>query len=470
MVVGEFSKETDLLIIGGGPGGYTAAFKAAAHGIQTTVVEATPALGGVCLHRGCIPSKTLLGVGELLAVPEHAKDRGVTFAAPELNLDQVNAWKDKVVDKLARGLGAVANKLGVEVVQGVAKFEDPRNVVLTDSEVKRIKFKRAIVAAGSRPIELRGVQIESPRVLDSTGALKLERIPESLLVIGGGYIGLELGSVLASLGSEVTVVEMLPSLIPGCDADLARPLIKRLEKAFAQICLETRVTGMKETKSGIELTFDGKKPPKRKTFDQVLVSVGRRPNSDMLDLGKAGIEVTERGFVKVDDSFRTSNQRVYAIGDIIGDPMLAHKAIAEAKVVAETLGGSDAVFEPRCIPAVIYTDPEIAWAGLTEAEAKAAGTPVTVKKVQWVASGRATAIGRTDGLTKILFDPETQRVLGVGIAGAHAGELIAEAALAIEMGAVATDIACTIHPHPTVSELIGEVADQMLTPGGVATH
>lgn len=470
MVVGEFAHETDLLIIGGGPGGYSVAFKAAARGIATTIVEATPALGGVCLHCGCIPSKTLLGVAELMSMAEHAKAMGVTFSKPKVDRAKVNTWKQGVIDKLARGLGATAKRLKVEVIQGRARFEDQRSVALSDSEVKRIRFKRAVIAAGSRPVHLRGIQIDSPRVVDSTGALQLTSIPKNALVIGGGYIGLELGSVLSALGSAVTVVEMMPALIPGCDADLARPLIKRLEKDCAEICLETRVTGMKETKTGVEVSFDGKQPPQRKTYEQVLVAVGRRSNADQLDCGKAGVKVSERGFVEVNEQFRTSNERIFAIGDIIGDPMLAHKAIAEGKVLGDILAGENAIFDPRGIPAVVYTDPEVAWVGLTETEAKAQGVKVAVKKMQWAASGRATALGRTDGMTKLIFDPDTQRVLGVGVVGPHAGEMISEGVLALEMGAVAADLALSIHPHPTVSELVGEVADLMASTAAVSAH
>jgi dihydrolipoamide dehydrogenase len=471
MVVGEFSHETDLLIIGGGPGGYTAAFKAAAQGVQTTIIESNKALGGVCLHRGCIPSKTLLGMAEVLAMASGAEQMGIKFAKPEIDIDQVNAWKKKVIDKLVRGLASVAKKLKVEVLQGTATFEDARHVVVEGGEVSRIKFKRAILAAGSRPIRLTGIQIDSPRVIDSTGALELTEIPENVLVIGGGYIGLELGSVAAALGSEVTVVEMMDTLLPGCDPDLAKPLAKRLDHEFKEICLGTRVTGMKETSNGIAVSFEGKNVPKRTEFKQVMVAVGRRPNSDKVNVAAAGIDLDDSGFVKVDTQFRTSNPRIFAIGDIIGNPMLAHKAMAEGKVVADVIAGrNDAVFDARSIPAVVFTDPEVAWTGLTEAEAKAEGIAVEVKKMQWVASGRAVAVGRTDGLTKLLFDPETRRVLGVGITGPHAGEMIAEGVLAIEMGAVADDLALTIHPHPTVSELVGEVADLMMTPGGVPAH
>lgn len=469
MVVGEFTHETDLLVIGGGPGGYSAAFKAADNGIKTTIVESTPALGGICLHCGCIPSKTLLAIADMISLPEHAAPMGIEFAKPKIHLDKVNDWKTKVIDKLSRGLAASAKKRKVEIIQGTAKFEDARHVTLTDSDVRRIKFKRAVIATGSRPVKLRDIQIDDPRVVDSTGALELEKIPKTALVVGGGYIGLEMGSVLAALGSEVTVVEMMPALLPGCDADLVRPLAKRLEKSLKQICLKTRVTGMSATKTGVKVSFDGQEAPERKTYEQVLVSVGRRPNGDLLNAQAGGVELTDRGFVKTDDQFRTTNDRVYAIGDIIGDPMLAHKAIAEGRVLGDILAGKDTVFDARTVPAVVFTDPEIAWAGLTESQAKSDGTAVEIKKMQWVASGRATAVGRTDGLTKIIFEPETQRVLGVGIVGPHAGEMISEAVLAIEMGAVAADLALSIHPHPTVSELVSELSDMMMS-GGQAAH
>ena len=471
MVVGEFTHETDLLVIGGGPGGYSAAFRAASNGIQTTIVEASKALGGVCLHRGCIPSKTLLHMAEVIASADHAREMGIEFGDPKINIKKAREWKQTVIDKLSRGLGAVAKKLKVEVIQGKARFEDGRHVALDESEVKRIKFKRAIIATGSVATKLPpSIQIDSAKVVNSRGVLELSEVPKHLLVVGGGYIGLELGTVSAALGSSVTVVEMLDSLLPGCDADLVKPLAKRLGSQLEEICLETRVTAMKETKNGIQVSFEGKNVPKRKTFDQVLVAVGRSPNTRELNLEAANVAITERGFIKVDAQFQTTSQRIYAIGDAIGDPMLAHKAIAEGKVLADQLAGKDAVFEPRCIPAVVFTDPEIAWTGLTENEAKKNGTPIEVKKMQWMASGRAMSMGRTEGLTKIIFDPKTERVLGVGMVGVHVGEMIAEASLAIEMGAVATDIALTIHPHPTVSELFSDVADLMASPGGTPAH
>ncbi len=464
MVVGEFTQETDLLVIGGGPGGYSAAFRAAQAGIQTIIVEDRDGkLGGVCLNCGCIPSKTLLHVAETLHVAEHAKDFGVSFSKPKIDLDGVRNWENKVIDKLVRGLASVAKKHSVEVINGRATFEDSKTVAISGGEVSRIKFKKAIIATGSSPVFLKGIQLDHPKVMDSTGALKLEDVPKSLLVIGGGYIGLELGQVYASLGSAVTVVEMMDALIPGCDPDLAKPLVKRCEKMFKEISLGARVVGMKEAGKSIEVQFEGDKIPADTKFERVLVSVGRKPNTEGLGLEKTKVEV-DRGFVKVDAQMRTADPKIFAIGDVIGNPMLAHKAIHEGYVVADVIAGKDSVFDRRVIPAVVYTDPEVAWCGLTEQEAKQQGRKVSVKKMQWVGSGRAAAIGRTDGLTKIIFDPETDRVLGVGITGPHAGEMIAEGCLAIEMGAVATDLAETIHPHPTLSEMMGDIA------GGVAAH
>lgn len=461
MVVGEFTQETDLLVIGGGPGGYHAAFRAAANGIQTTIVESTPKLGGVCLHRGCIPSKTYLSLAETVHAAQSIKSAGISFGKPKFDASAIRAWKEQVVDKLAGGLSMLAKKHKVEVVRGTAVFENGKHVVLRDGDIARIKFRRAIIATGSRSIELRGLQIDSPRVLTSRTALEMKEIPKTMLVIGGGYIGLELGQVYASFGSKVTVVEMTPSLLPGADADLVRPLAKRLKDDFAEISLDTKVVKMKEVKDGIEITFEGKNIPKTKTFDAVLVSVGRRPNSGELDLEKAGVETDERGFIKVGDDFATTAPRIYAIGDVIGNPMLAHKAIHEGTVLADQLAGKDNVFDQRAIPAVVFTDPAIAWAGYTEAEAKEAGLDYTIKKMPWTASGRAVALGRTDGVTKLIFEKGTERLLGVGMTGSHVGEMIAEGVLGIEMGAVAYDLSHTIHPHPTLSEMVGEVAALM---------
>ncbi len=458
MVVGEFTQDTDLLVIGGGPGGYHAAFRAAENGIQTTIVDRMPALGGVCLHRGCIPSKTYLAMAETMHAAASAKQMGVTFSKPKLDVAAMRGWKDSVIGKLSGGLDMLCKKHKIERLTGIARFEDGKYAAIEGGDVPRVKFKRAIVATGSRTIELRGIQIESENVLSSRTALNLDSIPKTLLVIGGGYIGLELGQVYAGFGSKVTVVEMTPSLLPGCDRDLVRPLAKRLADDFAEICLETRVTGMKEVKGGIDVSFDGKNAPKVTTFAKVLVAVGRRPNTEDVGLDKAGVALNDRGFIKVNDNFQTSSAKIYAIGDVIGDPMLAHKAQHEGMVLADQLAGKDVVFEPRAIPAVVFTDPGIAWAGLTEEEAKTKGLDFKIKKMPWSASGRAVAIGRTDGVSKLILENGTDRVLGVGLAGTHVGEMISEAVLAVEMGAVGYDIATMIHPHPTLSEMLGEAA------------
>ncbi len=462
MVVGEFTQETDLLVIGGGPGGYAAAFRAAELGIQTAIVDSSGSLGGVCLQRGCIPSKALLYVAEVMRNAKDAAAMGVTFAKPKIDLDAMRKWKNSVIEKLTAGLDMQCKKYKVEKIAGTARFEDSKHVALEGGSVARIRFRRAIIATGSRSIALPGIKLESPRLMNSKSALELEDIPKKLLVVGGGYIGLELGMVYAALGSAVTVVEMMPTILPGgVDADLIRPLAKRLAEDFEQICLETKVTGMEETKGGLKVSFDGKNIPKTTTFDKVLVSIGRRPNTRELQLDRTKVKVDDRGFITVDDQFQTTDPKIRAIGDCIGNPMLAHKAGHEGRVVAELLAGKNAAFDPRSIPAVVFTDPEIAWTGLTADEAKAQKMDVVVKKLPWSASGRAVVMGRTEGLTKIIFDKATQRVLGVAMVGPHAGEMIAEGVLAMEMGAVAQDIIETIHPHPTLSETMGEVAMMM---------
>ena len=461
MVVGEFTQETDLLVIGGGPGGYHAAFRAAAHGIQTTIVESMSGLGGVCLHRGCIPSKTYLSMAETIHTAALAKAMGIDFGRPKLEVDAIRAWKNEVVARLTSGLDSQCKKFGVERLKGTARFEDGKFVSLEGGDVPRVQFRRAIIATGSKSARLGKIQIDSPHVLTSRSALDLADVPKTLLVIGGGYIGLELGQVYAGFGSRVTVVEMLPALLPGPDADVVRPLLKRLKEQFEEICLDTKVAAMKEVKGGVELTFEGKHPPKTNRFAKVLVSVGRVPNSGDLRLEKAGVQVDERGFIKVDAEFRTSAPRIYAIGDVIGNPMLAHKAMHEGMVLADRLAGKEALFEPRAIPAVVFTDPEIAWAGITEAEAKQQKLDVLIRKIPWSASGRAVALGRTDGVTKLIFEKTSERLVGLGLCGPHVGEMISEGVLALEMGAVAHDLETTIHPHPTLSETIGEVARMM---------
>ncbi|MGB0717106.1 MAG: dihydrolipoyl dehydrogenase [Phycisphaerae bacterium] len=461
MVVGELTQETELLVIGAGPGGYHAAFRAAEHGMQVTLVEAGPKLGGVCLNRGCIPSKTYLHAAETLHLASTAKEMGIDVGKIKVDINALRGWKEKVVDKLTGGLEMLCKKHKVEKIHGTARFDDARNVSVAGESNTRIKFGKCIIATGSKAIELKNLAPDSPRILGSRTALDLKEIPKTMMVLGGGYIGLELGQVYASLGSKVTVVEMLPNILAGADSDLARPLIKRLTEQFEAICLETKVVGMTEVKKGIEVKFEGKNIPANNVFESVLVAVGRRPNTDGLGVEQAGVKLDDRGFIDVDDNFRTSANRIYAIGDVIGGPMLAHKAIHEGIVVADQMAGKPENFEPRAIPAVVYTDPELAWAGLTEEEAKMQGKSITVKKMPWSASGRAVALGRTDGMTKIIFDKETQRVLGVGITGPHAGEMISEGALAIEMGAVAYDLHKTVHPHPTLSETVFETAGLM---------
>ena len=453
--------KTDLLIIGGGPGGYHAAFRAASHGIQTTLVEKESSLGGVCLHRGCIPSKTYLSLAESIHQATDCAAKGVTFGPPKLDIDAIRSWKCRVVEELATGVDKRCRQLKINRLRGAARFEDGRHVVVTGEDAGRIEFRHAIIATGSRSIELRGVQIDSPRVLTSRTALDFEDVPSSLLVIGGGYIGLELGQMYAGFGSRVSVVEMLPTIAAGADKDVVRPLLTRLKKQFDQICVETKVVSMTEVDGGIKVGFEGRNIPENDTFEKVLVSVGRRPNSWDIGLDRAGVDVDPRGFVAVNEYFETSAEDIYAIGDVIGNPMLAHKAMHEGLVLADRLAGEQAHFGRRSIPAVVFTDPEVAWAGVTQQEAKEQGLPVITKKIPWGAAGRAVALGRVDGVTKLIFHADTKRLIGVGMAGVHVGEMISEAVLAIEVGATAGDLASAIHPHPTLSETICDAANLM---------
>jgi dihydrolipoamide dehydrogenase len=451
-----------LAVVGAGPGGYAAAFLAADLGMSVTLIDDGPNPGGVCSFRGCIPSKALLHVAKLLEESKEARDWGVTFASPNLDLDRMRAWKEEVVGKLTGGLGQLAGLRKVRFVRGRARLLDARSLAVAqaDGESIRLEFDHAILATGSSPSRVPGFPGDSDRVLDSTGALELPDVPKRLLVVGGGYIGLELGSVYAALGSKVSVVEMMPSLLPGVDADLVRPLRKRLEPRLEEILLETRVADVKVQKTGVKVRLEGgeiAKPERR--FDRVLVSVGRAPNSQGLGLENTAVEVDERGFVKVDAQLRTAEPSIRAIGDLVGQPMLAHKASHEGRVAVEAIAGHKVAFEPRAIPAVVFTDPEIAWCGLTETEARERGREVSVARFPWAASGRSLTLGRDDGLTKMIVDPRTERVLGVGIVGPGAGELIAEGALAVEMAALATDVKLTIHPHPTLSETIMESAE-----------
>ena len=462
MVMGDLVDEVEVAVLGGGPGGYSAAFRCAELGLETVVIDAAQRLGGACLFEGCIPSKALLHVAEVLNEAERAKEFGVDFGEPRISLDPLRKWKqERVVGKLARGLAAVAKAKGVEVIGGHGVFEDSSTLRIEVGEtLRKVRFKHAIVATGSRPSGLPGLTRESERIMDSTAALELPDIPERLLVIGGGYIGLELGTVYATLGSRVTMVEMTAGLLPGVDRDLVQPLQRRVDKLFAAIHLETRLTALREVGAEIEADLEGRATER---FDRVLVAVGRRTQSDGIGLEATRVRLTERGrFVQVDARCRTEDPRIYAVGDVTGEPMLAHRAMRQGKVAAEVLAGRPAAFDNVAIPAVVFTDPEIAWCGLSEAQAKDQGLTVKVAKFQWAASGRAATIGRSDGLTKLVADASSGRVLGVGIVGPGAGELIAEAALAVETAALVEDVAVTIHAHPTLSEGLMEAAEHLL--------
>jgi dihydrolipoamide dehydrogenase len=451
----------DVVVLGAGTGGYTAAFRAADLGKKVILVDRDAVLGGVCLKVGCIPSKALLHVARVVDEAADLAEHGVTFGKPKLDLGGLRGFKESVVSRLTGGLAAMAGKRGVELVQGEGRLTGPSELTVTsDAGETRIGFETAILAAGSRVARIGGIPWDDPRVMDSTGALELPEIPDRLLVVGGGIIGLEMANVYAALGSRLTIVELLDGLVPGCDRDLVRPLERRLKKRFgAEIHLETRVEELKTGKDGLEAVFGGEKAPDPAVFDRALVAVGRRPNGDRLGLEAAGLALDERGFLPVDRQQRTAVPHILAIGDLVPGPMLAHKANHEGKVAGEVAAGLKSGFEARVIPSVAYTDPEIAWVGLTETEAKAEGVAYEVGRFPWAASGRSLGMGRDDGLTKILFDPATKRVLGAGIVGLGAGDLVAELALAIEMDCEAADLALTVHPHPTLSETIALAAE-----------
>jgi dihydrolipoamide dehydrogenase len=462
--------QTQLLVLGGGPGGYPAAFEAADHGMQVTLVDEGARPGGVCLNRGCIPSKALLHVAKLINETHESSAIGVSFVPPKIDLAKLREWKNTaVVGKLAGGVAELCRLRGVKLVQARGTFQNANSIELKypDGKTDLLKFEKAIIATGSSPAMPPAFQIGDPRVMDSTGALELADIPGSLLVVGGGYIGLEMGSFYAALGSKVTVVELTKDLLPGADRDLVRPLQKRLDAQFAAIYLNTKVESLTAAKNGITAKLSGEGAPASVTFDRVLVAIGRRPNSKGFGLESTGVAVDEKGFIKVDGQRRTNIPNLYAIGDIAGEPMLAHKATREAKVAVEAMMGGPAEFDNIAIPAVVFTDPEVAWCGLTEPEAIAKNREVKVVKFSWTASGRAITLARTEGLTKMLVDPKTERILGVGIVGVGAGEMIAEATLAVETAAVARDLAETIHAHPTLSETMMEVAESVF---GQATH
>ena len=468
MVMGEFTQETDLLVIGGGPGGYAAAFRAADLGLDVTVVDRAGRLGGVCLFRGCIPSKTLLHVSELLYDARHAGEMGVIFGEPKVELERLRRWKNEVIDRLARGLMELAGKRGVQVLRGRAVFESSERARLQNSETGHIKFRHAIIATGSTPTPLPGVTFtKGGRILNSTGALGLADIPDQLLVVGGGYVGVELGSVYASLGSRVTLVEGGERLMAGADQDLVQLLMVRLNEQFKAIHTKSRVKELKELDDRVEVVFEGEADQPKQTFDRVLVAIGRNPNTKDIGLDHTGVTVDEHGFVTVDDQRRTTDERIFAVGDVAGGVMLAHKAMHEGKVAAEVIAGLPSAFDFQAIPAVVYTDPQIAWCGITEEAARRQNRAVRVSRFPWSASGRAISIGAPKGMTKMILDAETERVLGAGIVGRGAAEMIAEAVLAVEMGALATDLALTIHPHPTLSESEQEAAEAFL---GSSTH
>lgn len=451
-----------VAVVGGGPGGYAAAFLAADLGMKVTLIDPEANPGGVCLYRGCIPSKALLHVAKLIEESHQAKNWGIDFGEPKVDVARLRSWKESVIKKLTGGLGQLAKQRSVTYVQGKAAFENSNTLRVTKAKGgdESLNFDRIILATGSRPAVIPSLKIDSPRMMDSTGALDVQDVPKTLLVVGGGYIGLELGSVYATLGTRVTVVEMTDGLLPGADRDLVLPLHKRLEKLFEAILLNTTVASLKEEKNGIRATFEGKAVKEReKVFDKVLVSVGRKPNSEIGGLDKTRVKVGARGFIQVNKQLQTDDPAIFAIGDVVGEPMLAHKATHEGRTAVEVIAGHKYTFEPNAIPAVVFTDPEVAWAGLTETQAQAQGKQVKVATFPWAASGRALTLDRTDGLTKLLVDPETERVLGVGIVGPGAGELIAEGTLAIEMAALAGDLELTIHPHPTLSETVMNAAE-----------
>jgi dihydrolipoamide dehydrogenase len=456
-------KSTQLVVIGGGPGGYPAAFAGADHGMFVTLVDTEPNPGGVCLYRGCIPSKALLHVAEVINSAHEAEAFGLQFAERTLDVNKLRAWKESVVARLTGGLGQLRKQRKVDMIQGRARFENSRTLSIETADGGRqsLSFTHAVIATGSRPARL-PIAPDSPRIMDSTGALALPDVPQRLLVIGGGYIGLELGQAYSAFGSEVSVVEMLPQLLTGADRDLTQVLLQRLKKQFASMRVETRVTAITDTGSDVRISMQEKGGNTiEEVFDRVLISVGRKPNSADLGLENTLVCVNAQGFIEVDSQRRTAESAIYAIGDVAGQPMLAHKATHEARVAVEAIAGKKTIYDPGAIPAVVFTDPEIAWCGLTEEAAKADGVTVNVAKFPWAASGRATTLGRNDGLTKLVVDAESGRVLGMGIAGPGAGELIAEGVLAIEMGAVAEDLALTIHAHPTLSETVMEAAESV---------
>jgi dihydrolipoamide dehydrogenase len=454
--------ETEVVVLGSGPGGYTAAFRAADLGKKVVLVEREESLGGVCLNVGCIPSKALLHIAEVMAQAKEISSHGVSFGEPQIDTTKISAWKTSVVNRLTGGLKMLAKQRKVDVIYGEGKFTSANqlSINMKDGKQETVQFQQAIIAAGSRPVTLPFLP-KDERIMDSTGALELQTVPKTMLVIGGGIIGLEMATVYEALGTEITIVELMDQLIPGADNDVVMPLYKRVKQRYKNIYLKTKVTKVEAKKDGLYVTFEGENAPSQpEKFERILCAVGRRPNGDQIDAAKAGVKVDERGFIAVDKQQRTNVSHIFAIGDIAGNPMLAHKAIPEGRVAAEVIADlKHHSFDPKCIASVAYTDPEVAWVGLTENEAKAKGIQYGKGVFPWAASGRALSINRSEGLTKLIFDGTTHRVLGAGIVGPHAGELMGELALAIEMGCDVEDIALTIHPHPTLSETIVMAAE-----------
>jgi dihydrolipoyl dehydrogenase len=458
----------EVVVLGAGPGGYTAAFRAADLGKQVVLIEKYATLGGVCLNVGCIPSKALLHVARVINEADEVSHHGVSFGKPKIDIEQIRGWKESVIGKLTGGLAGLAKQRKVQVVQGLAKFTSPNSLAVQTAEGEKIiTFDHAIVAAGSSVARIPGFPYDDPRIIDSTGALQLQDVPKRMLVIGGGIIGLEMATVYDALGAKISVVELMDQLMPGADKDMVKPLQTRIAKRYEAIMLKTKVTRIEAQKSGLKVTFEGEQAPAEpQIYDKVLMAVGRRPNGREINAEAAGLIVNERGFIPVDKQMRSNVPHIFAIGDIVGDPMLAHKAVHEGKVAAEVIAGHKAFFEPLTIPSVAYTDPEVAWMGLTETQAKAQGIAYEKASFPWAASGRALSIAREEGTTKVLLDPSSRRILGMGIVGSNAGELVAEGVLALEMGADMEDIGLTIHPHPTLSETLcfaAEMAEGTIT-------
>ncbi|MGD2096743.1 MAG: dihydrolipoyl dehydrogenase [Desulfobacterales bacterium] len=466
--MGELSQETDLLVIGSGPGGYAAAFRAADLGLDVTMVDMARRPGGVCLYKGCIPSKTFLFLSELIHDAQRAASMGIIFGNPQIDLRALREWKADVIDTMANGLISLSKRRGVQLLQGRVRFESSDTARLYDCEISHMKFRHAIVATGSRSIPFPGTEFKpGGRIMSSTGALALADVPQRLLVVGGGYVGLELGTVYAALGSRVSLVELEDRLLAGVDADLVEPLHHRLSHIFDSIHLKTKVASMQETDDAVAVILEGGVEKPEQQFERVLVAIGRSASSSDIGLENTQVELDDRGFIKVDDRLRTTDERIFAVGDVAGGLMLAHKATREGKVAAEVIAGEPSAFDVRAIPAVVYTDPQIAWCGLTEEQARAENIPVKIQRFPWKFSGRATTMGAPEGLTKIMVDPDSGRIVGVGICGRDTEGLISEGVLAIEMGALAEDMALSIHPHPTLSETEGEAAELYL---GSATH